>query len=65
MAEAILYVVALSSDQAERNLRHIGHNPNIMGDPKNAELRAKQQSELWGMPYKVFKGRVTVEMLED
>jgi hypothetical protein len=65
MADRILYVVARTREEAERNLLHTGSNPYIMSDSGRADYRAKELSQMWDELYTVFKAKVTVEMLED
>jgi hypothetical protein len=65
MTTRTLYAVALTAEVAERILSHSGSNDYVMSDKDNAEKQAARLTELFDAPYKVFAGRVTVEMLED
>lgn len=65
MSGKILYAVATSASAAQRMLYHLGGNERVMGNRGSADAQAKRLSELFGDTYKVFAGRVTVEMLED
>jgi hypothetical protein len=65
MPDRILYVVARTPEEAERNLLHTGSNPYIMSDQPRADFRAQELSQMWDEPYQTFKARVTVELLED
>jgi hypothetical protein len=65
MPSTVLYVVALDERSAQRALLHLGSNPNILRDARSAQLKLQKESEIWDLQYKIFKGRVTVELLED